>query len=67
MCLGTNPMFGDTKLEIHILNKYEENFYGEILDVTVTHFIRKMKDYDSIDLLIQDIKKDIKIVQEIKI
>jgi len=59
MSVGYNPMFKDKSIEIHILQKYSEDFYGETLFVTVKGFIRKMKNFNNFNSLIEAIKKDI--------
>lgn len=61
MSVGVNPTFGDKSVEVHILKKYEQDFYDEILSVNVKGFIRKMKKYDNLENLIKDINKDIQI------
>jgi FAD synthetase len=59
MSVGINPMFNDKSIEIHILQKYSEDFYGETLLVTTAIFIRKMKKFIDLDSLIEAIQKDI--------
>jgi FAD synthetase len=59
MSVGYNPMFKDKSIEIHILQNYDTDFYNEILNINVKGFIRKMKFYPSLDILIQAIQKDI--------
>lgn len=61
MSIGVNPMFGDKSIEIHILKKYESDFYDQILKVNVQGFIRPMQKFKDLDELIQHINKDIEI------
>jgi len=63
MSVGQNIHFNaDTKtIEVHILNKYNEEFYGKILNVYIIGFIRKMEKYTNDQNLIESIKKDIEI------
>ena len=61
MSVGINPTFNDKSVEVHILKKYSEDFYDDILFVNVKGFIRKMNKYNSIEELISAINKDIKI------
>ena len=60
MSVGKNPQFDDVSLEVHILNKFTEDFYDEELTVNVKGFIRKMRKYDN-QGLISAINKDIEI------
>lgn len=48
----THPLF-----EVHILD-FEENIYGKTATVTVTHFIRGTMNFDSLDALVEQMKKD---------
>ena len=61
MSVGTSPMFGDNTVEVHIINQGLEDFYGETLYVKVTHFIRKMRNFPSKEILIENIQKDISV------
>lgn len=63
MSTGVNPQFNTQGFEIHILHQFNEEFYGKILNVNVIGFIRPMKHYDTIALLIEAIRNDILIAQ----
>ncbi|KAJ2080093.1 riboflavin kinase [Coemansia sp. RSA 988] len=65
MSLGWNPYFKNEKRsgEVHIIHNYNDDFYGKHLKVAILAYIRPEKDYDSLELLIEDIKADIKAAQ----
>ncbi len=63
MSVGINPMFGDKSVEIHIIQEYSEDFYDEILEVNVKGFVRKMKKFINLEILIENIKKDISYIK----
>ncbi|KAI9201872.1 uncharacterized protein BJ171DRAFT_516761 [Polychytrium aggregatum] len=65
MSFGWNPYYKNEKrsMEVHILNKFEADFYGEELRIIITGFIRPEKDYSSLDALIDDINFDIKVAR----
>lgn len=58
---GVKPTFNLQKelLEIHIPN-FEENLYGQVLEVQVLGKIRDERKFDSVDDLIKQIKEDIR-------
>ena len=62
MSIGTNPYFKNPKrsAEVHLLHKFENDFYGEILRVVIVGYIRSQQDYNTRDELIQAIHNDIK-------
>ncbi|KAJ2797034.1 riboflavin kinase [Coemansia guatemalensis] len=66
MSLGWNPYFKNEKRsgEVHIIHNFKDDFYGKNLKVAVLAYIRPEKDYDSLDLLIEDIKADIRAAQK---
>jgi len=64
MSTGIPPHFPDMRtVELHLLDlpKDLKSFYGEELDVMIPEdgFIRKMEKYETLDLLIDAINKDI--------
>lgn len=65
MSWGENIHFNETKriLEVHILSKFDRDFYGDILNITITGYIRPMIKFNHTDLLIQQIEQDIKIAK----
>ncbi|KAI8922440.1 hypothetical protein DFJ77DRAFT_446639 [Powellomyces hirtus] len=66
MSFGWNPYYKNEKrsAEVHIIHKYEQDFYGEELRVIVTGYIRAEKNYESLDALIEDINTDIQVAQK---
>lgn len=66
MSIGTNPMFGDLTTEVHLINGPGIDFYGEVLSVTVQGFIRTMQKYSTLELLIENINKDVQIATKFK-
>lgn len=63
MSIGLNPQFGDTTCEVHILDYLGDDFYDNILNVDVLGFIRKMEKYNSLEELVEAIKRDIVIAE----
>ncbi|XP_043677146.1 riboflavin kinase [Vespula pensylvanica] len=64
--VGWNPFYKNEKktFEVHILETFPNDFYGKELKVIVTGYIRKEKDFASIDELIKEIKNDIMIAEK---
>ncbi|KAJ1537261.1 riboflavin kinase [Nowakowskiella sp. JEL0078] len=65
MSFGWNPYYKNERrsAEVHILNKFAEDFYGEELRVVVTGYIRPEQNYSSLEALIEDINTDIAAAQ----
>lgn len=61
MSIGTNPQYGNNhrSYEVHILKKYDEDFYGEELEIIIMGKIREMTKFDNLDGLIDAINQDI--------
>ncbi|NXX52790.1 RIFK kinase, partial [Scopus umbretta] len=45
--------------ETHIIHTFKEDFYGEILSIVITGYIRPEKNFDSLEALISAIQEDI--------
>jgi len=62
MSIGWNPFYQNKEksVEVHILKKYDEDFYGSHLKVIVLGFIRPMLNFTSVEELISAIEGDIK-------
>ncbi|KAM4577188.1 riboflavin kinase [Odontesthes bonariensis] len=61
MSIGWNPYYKNTKksMETHVIHKFKEDFYGEILSVVMVGYIRPERSYDSLEALIAAINNDI--------
>jgi riboflavin kinase len=61
MSIGFNPQFRNLKktMETHILHDYGSDFYGSLLKVVITGFIRDMVKFSSLDELMSAIEADI--------
>eukprot|EP01132_Coremiostelium_polycephalum_P003691 gene3691-4600_t len=61
MSIGWNPFYKNTKktVEIHIMNKFDDDFYGSEIKAVALGFIRPMCDFKSLDELIKAINDDI--------
>lgn len=61
MSIGWNPYYKNTKksMETHIIHRFKEDFYGEILSIVIVGYIRPEKSFDSLDSLIAAIHSDI--------
>eukprot|EP00049_Salpingoeca_infusionum_P001437 m.48269 g.48269 ORF g.48269 m.48269 type:complete len:152 (+) comp11024_c0_seq1:572-1027(+) len=66
MSIGWNPFYQNEKrsAEVHILNEFEADFYGETMRMVVTGYIRPEKNFDSLDALIKEINNDIDITKQ---
>ncbi|XP_066588786.1 riboflavin kinase [Prorops nasuta] len=64
--IGWNPFYKNKNksMEVHILYKFSENFYGKNLKVIVAGFIRPEKNFPSVEALIEEINNDIAIAKE---
>lgn len=62
MSIGNNPHYNNEErsFEVHIINKFENDFYGELLNVTILGYIRPMSKFESLEKLIEIINNDIK-------
>ncbi|KAM4745475.1 riboflavin kinase isoform 1-T4 [Anableps anableps] len=61
MSIGWNPYYKNTKksMEAHVIHKFKEDFYGEILSVVLVGYIRSEKSFPSLEDLIAAINNDI--------
>ncbi|XP_026199688.1 riboflavin kinase [Anabas testudineus] len=61
MSIGWNPYYKNTKksMETHVIHKFKEDFYGEVLSVVMVGYIRPEKSFDSLEALIGAINSDI--------
>jgi FAD synthetase len=63
MSKGVNPQFNDTSTEVHILHKFEDDFYDQLIKIQIKGFIRPMFRYNSLELLVSAINNDIEIAK----
>ncbi|KZT58750.1 riboflavin kinase [Calocera cornea HHB12733] len=63
MSLGWNPFYKNEKMtaEVHVIHKFEKDFYGHEISVVVLGYIRPELDYTSREALIEDIAMDIRV------
>ncbi|KAJ3241731.1 riboflavin kinase [Chytriomyces hyalinus] len=63
MSFGWNPYYKNEKrsAEVHIMHKFDEDFYEKDLRVIVAGFIRPEKNYTTLEALISDINFDIQV------
>ncbi|KAI7821269.1 hypothetical protein BX661DRAFT_188493 [Kickxella alabastrina] len=61
MSLGWNPYFKNEKRsgEVHIIHEFRDDFYGAEIRVAILGFVRAERDYESLELLVEDIRVDI--------
>ncbi|XP_063313260.1 riboflavin kinase [Pelobates fuscus] len=61
MSIGWNPYYKNTKksVETHIIHRFEEDFYGEMLTIVIVGYIRPERSFESLDALIDAIHGDI--------
>ncbi|TPX10230.1 uncharacterized protein E0L32_001427 [Thyridium curvatum] len=60
MSIGYNPFYKNTvrSAEVHVLHKFDADFYGARMRLLILGFIREEKDYEGLDALIKDINVD---------
>ena len=61
MNIGTCPTIAADHvqtIEVHLID-FEGDIYGEVLDVHIAFFIREEKKFASLDLLVQQLHKDL--------
>lgn len=63
--VGAAKTFGETKrlVEVYILD-FDENVYGQELEVVLLKKLRENKKFDSVDKLVEQMKKDEKAARE---
>ncbi|XP_001516422.2 riboflavin kinase [Ornithorhynchus anatinus] len=61
LSVGWNPYYRNAKksMETHIMHNFKEDFYGEMLSIIITGYIRPEESFESIDALIAAIRNDI--------
>ncbi|KAJ8686354.1 hypothetical protein QAD02_022148, partial [Eretmocerus hayati] len=66
MSIGWNPFYKNDKksMEIHLLHKFENDFYGEELKIIATGYVRPEMNFSSVEELIEAINNDIKTAHE---
>jgi len=65
MSIGYNPFYKNTvrSAEVHILHKFDSDFYEAHMRLLILGFIREEKDYKSLDALIEDINFDCEVAK----
>ncbi|KAJ2964195.1 hypothetical protein NQZ79_g788 [Umbelopsis isabellina] len=65
MSIGWNPYYHNEKrsAEVHIINEFPDDFYGEAMRVVILGYIRPEQNYPSLDALIKDIHTDIEVAK----
>lgn len=65
MSIGYNPFYKNTvrSAEVHILHKFPSDFYGAHMRLLLLGFIRKEKDYKSLEALVEDINFDCEVAK----
>lgn len=61
MSIGWNPYYHNTvkSMETHIMHTFKEDFYGSSLKVCMCGYLRPMRNFESLEELIEAINKDI--------
>ncbi|XP_017323656.1 riboflavin kinase [Ictalurus punctatus] len=61
MSIGWNPYYKNLKksMETHLIHKFKEDFYGQMLSVVMVGYIRPERGFNSLDELITAIHSDI--------
>ncbi|KAK4174593.1 putative riboflavin kinase [Triangularia setosa] len=66
MSIGYNPFYkNDTRsAEVHVLHKFDADFYGVDMRLLVMGYIRDEKDYKGLDELVEDINFDCEVARQ---
>ncbi|EFN69796.1 Riboflavin kinase [Camponotus floridanus] len=64
--IGWNPYYKNEKksMEVHLLHKFHDDFYGKQIKVIITGYIRPERDFSSLEELVREIKNDITIAEQ---
>lgn len=64
--IGWNPFYKNEKktVEIHLLHKFENDFYGKKIQAIFTGYMRPEKDFTSEEELIKAINNDIAVAEK---
>jgi riboflavin kinase len=65
MSIGWNPFYKNTvrSVEVHVLEKFDKDFYGAHMNLVILGFIRPEYDYVSKESLIEDIEFDVEVAR----
>lgn len=65
MSIGYNPFYKNTvrSAEVHILHRFQADFYGSEMRLLIMGFIRQEKDYEGLEALVADIKFDCEVAK----
>lgn len=66
MSIGWNPFYKNSvrSVEVHIMHKFEQDFYGSHMNLVILGFIRPEYDYVSLESLVEDIHTDINVARD---
>lgn len=66
MSIGWNPFYKNEvrSVEVHIMHKFEHDFYGSHMNLIILGYIRPEYDYTTVDSLIEDIRTDIQVTKD---
>ncbi|KOC65476.1 Riboflavin kinase [Habropoda laboriosa] len=64
--IGWNPFYKNEKktVEVHLLHKFENDFYGKQIKVIIMDYIRPEKDFTSVEELMKAIQNDIAVAKK---
>jgi riboflavin kinase len=65
MSIGYNPFYKNTvrSAEVHVLHKFEKDFYESEMAISILGYIRPELDYVDVESLIKDINTDIEVAK----
>lgn len=66
MSIGWNPFYENKQkaAEVHVLHKFDHDFYGAKIKVVILGYIRPELNYTTKEALIEDINKDVEISRD---
>lgn len=65
MSIGYNPFYKNTvrSAEVHVLHKFDKDFYDAHMRLSILGFVREEKDYKSLEALVEDINFDCEVAK----
>ena len=66
LSIGYNLYYKNEKrsVEVHVIHKFDSDFYNALLNLSILGFIRTEQDYPSLDALVEDINFDTEVAKK---
>lgn len=65
LSIGYNPFYGNSvrSVEVHVMHKFDADFYNAMMNLSILGFIREERNYDSMEALVEDIHEDAEVAR----